>query len=69
MEATASASSSGSPAETSGGSAVYTGFGSSSTASSVPDDTGAAQALALGLGRTYGTALVLSIVFGGFIML
>lgn len=69
MEATASASATGrSAAETSGGSAVYTGFGSSSTAGSVPDDS-AAKALAIGVGRTYGTAIVLSVVFGGFFML
>lgn len=51
------------------GSAVYTGFGSSSTAASNSDGTSAAQNVAIGIGRTYGTALVLSVVFGGFVML
>ncbi|KAG7005931.1 hypothetical protein G7Y79_00017g043130 [Physcia stellaris] len=51
------------------GSAVYTGYGSSSTAPSDSTGSNAARAVAIGLGRTYGTALVLSVVFGGFVML
>ena len=54
------------------GSAVYTEFGSSSTTASGSDGSGgssAAQIVAVGIGRTYGTAIVLSAVFGGFVML
>ena len=63
------ATATGSSAAVTTGSAAYTGFGSSSTTASSSDDSSAAQVLVIGLGRTYGTALVLSVVFGGFLML
>jgi len=50
------------------GSSIYTGFGGSPTN---PSKTGAApvvQALALGFGRTYGLAMVLAGVMGGFVL-
>ncbi|CAF9937505.1 MAG: hypothetical protein HETSPECPRED_000560 [Heterodermia speciosa] len=66
---TMAATATGSSAAETSGSAAYTGFGSSSTASSSSDDSNAAQVLVIGFGRMYGTALVLSVVFGGFLML
>lgn len=51
------------------GSNTYTGFGGSPTN---PSKTGAApkvQALALGFGRTYGLAMVLASVLGGFVVM
>lgn len=67
MAATSSAT--GRAAATSGGSAVYTGFGSSSTSSSKPDNSSKAQTIAIGIGRTYGLVLVLAGVFGGFTLM
>lgn len=68
MAATSSATGS-SAAATSGGSAVYTGFGSSSTSSSKADNSNKAQTIAIGIGRTYGLVLVLAGVFGGFTLM
>ena len=68
MSATAS-STGGTAAETSGGSSLYTGFGSSPTSSSKPGSSNNAQALAVGFGRVYGLAIVLTSVFGGFTLL
>lgn len=50
------------------GSNTYTGFGGSPTN---PSKTGTApkvQALALGFGRTYGLAMILAGVMGGFVL-
>jgi len=67
MTATTTGASPASKAEnTATGSNTYTGFGGSPTN---PSKTGAApkvQALALGFGRTYGLAIVLLGVMGGF---
>jgi len=68
MAATAS-STSGGAAQTSGGSAVYTGFGTSSTSSSKPGSTNNGQVLAVGFGRAYGLVVVLASVFGCFTFL
>ena len=57
----ASATSSGSSA---------TGFsGTSATSTGKSDASGRAQAMALGVGRTYGLATVLAAVGGGFVFM
>ncbi len=69
MAATKTGAGSASTADsTATGSNTYTGFGNSPTN---PSKTGAGpkvQALALGFGRTYGLAMVLAGVMGGFVL-
>ena len=68
--AVATGSSEASTTTGSGGSdatAAFGGSGSSSTGTS--DAAGRAQAMALGVGRTYGLALVLAAVGGGFVFI
>ncbi|MCJ1468961.1 hypothetical protein MMC07_007592 [Pseudocyphellaria aurata] len=67
---TGSSAASGSAASATDDSGVYTGFGgSTSTPSSGSGGSNGAQALAIGFGRTYGLAIVLGSVCGGFMIL
>lgn len=51
------------------GSNTYTGFGGSPTNPSKTDAAPKVQAVALGFGRTYGLAMVLAGLMGGFMLM
>lgn len=65
---TTGAGASGTADSTATGSNIYTGFGGKATGTS-KSSAPATQAIALGLGRTYGLLIVLGGVMGGFIFM
>lgn len=63
-----SATGSSGASTTASGSNTFTGFGGAgATSTGTSDAPGRAQAMALGVGRTYGLAVVLTVVGAGFI--
>ena len=57
------------PSTTSGGASATGSSGAGTTSTGTSDAAGRAQAVALGVGRTYGLAAVLAAVGGGFVFI